>query len=70
MNVFQGWFIMEYVREVLSTMKADNLISEEVAFSKLLFEINCLINPLHPNWFDKFLEVLKDNIKFFSKILL
>ena len=66
MNVFQGWFIMEYVREVLSTMIADNLISEEIAFSKLSFEINCLINPLHPNWFDKFLEVLKDNIKSFS----
>ena len=66
MNVFQGWFIMEYVREVLSTMLADNLISEEIAFSKLSFEINCLINPLHPNWFDKFLEVLKDNIKSFS----
>lgn len=66
MNIFQGWFIMEYVREVLYTMKADNLISEEIAFSKLFFEINCLINPLHPNWFDKFLEVLKDNIKFFS----
>lgn len=66
MNVFQGWFIMEYVREVLYTMINDDLISEEIAFSKILFKINCLINPLDPNWFDKFLEVLKENIKSFS----
>ena len=66
MNVFQGWFIMEYVREVLSTMIDDNLTSKEIAFSEILFEINCLINPLRSNWFDGFLEVLKENIESFS----
>ncbi|OBX90034.1 hypothetical protein A9501_00545 [Haemophilus sp. CCUG 66565] len=65
-NVFQGWFIMEYVREVLFTMIDDNLTSKEIAFLKILLEINCLINPLQPNWFDKFLEVLKENIESFS----
>ena len=65
-NVFQGWFIMEYVREVLFTMIDDNLTSKEIVFLKILPEINCLINPLQPNWFDKFLEVLKENIESFS----
>lgn len=65
-NVFQGWFIMEYVREVLFTMIDDNLTSKEIAFLKILFEINCLINPLRSNWFDGFLEILKKNIESFS----
>ncbi|KMK50410.1 hypothetical protein RO21_12000 [[Actinobacillus] muris] len=48
MNIFQGWLIMEYVREVLSTMIDDNLTSKEVVFSKILLKMNCIINPLHP----------------------
>lgn len=66
MNVFQGWFIMEYVREVLYAMIDDNLLSEEIAFSEVHFKTNCIINPLNSNWFDKFVEILKENVESFS----
>lgn len=66
MNIFQGWLIMEYVREVLFTMINDKLVSKEIVFSKIHFKINCIINPLQHNWFDEFVEILKEDIESFS----
>lgn len=66
MNIFQGWLIMEYVREVLFAMINDKLVSKEIVFSKIYFKINCIINPLQPNWFDEFVEILKEDIESFS----
>lgn len=64
-NIFQGWMLMSYTLEVLKLMKSDKLIKDD-NFSKIHFEVNCIINPLHPNWFEKFLEILQKNIQIFS----
>ncbi|ULJ64114.1 hypothetical protein [Wielerella bovis] len=66
MNIFQGWLIMEYVREVLYAMIDDKLVSKEIVFSKIHLKINCIINPLQHNWFDEFVEILKEDIESFS----
>lgn len=66
MDVVQGWLIMEYVREVLDAMIDDKLVSKKIVFSKIHFKTNCIVNPLKPNWFDEFVEILKENIESFS----
>lgn len=66
MDVVQGWLIMEYVREILYAMIDDKLVSREIVFSKIHFKTNCIVNPLKPNWFDEFVEILKENIESFS----
>ncbi|MDS7928321.1 hypothetical protein RMB13_02300 [Acinetobacter sp. V102_4] len=64
-NIFQGWMLMSYTFEVLKLMENDKLIKDD-DFSKIHLEVNCIINPLHPNWFEKFLEILQKNIQIFS----
>jgi len=64
-NIFQGWMLMSYTLEVLHLMKNDKLIKED-NFSQIHLEVNCIINPLDSNWFEKFLEILQKNIKTFS----
>lgn len=64
-NIFQGWMLMGYTLEVLQLMNNDKLI-EDGHFHKIHLEVNCIINPLDPNWFERFLEILKNNIKIFS----
>lgn len=65
-DIFQGWLIMEYIREVLYAMKDDKLISKDDFFTNIQFKMNCIINPLQPNWFDEFIEILKKDVKSFS----
>lgn len=64
-NIFQGWMLMGYTLEVLKLMNNDNLIEDD-HFRKIHLEVNNIINPLDPNWFEIFLEILKKNIKIFS----
>ena len=59
-NIFQGWMLMSYTLEVLHLMKNDKLIKED-NFSQIHLEVNCIINPLDSNWFEKFLEILQKN---------
>lgn len=65
-NIFQGWLIMEYTREILYCMRDDGLIQKDELYNTIQPLVNCIINPLQSNWFDKFLDILQNNIDRFS----
>lgn len=64
-NIFQGWFIMMYTSEVLDYMVLDKVITRDEKY-KLQLPINCIINPMNRDWFNSFIEILKNNINVFK----